>query len=67
MLEVNGLLVLILSCIFGIVFMTGKFWVYDRCSESELSDLVKEVYILIDVFKDIIFLFFLLRYLLYGI
>ena len=67
MLEVNGLLVIILSCIFGIVFMTGKFWVYDRCSESELSDLVKEVYILIDVFKDIIFLFFLLRYLLYGV
>ena len=47
--------------------MTGKFWVYDRCSESELSDLVKEVYILIDVFKDIIFLFVLLRYLLYGV
>ena len=55
----NMLLVLILACIFGIVFMTGKFWVYDRCSESELSDLVKEIYILIDVFKDIIFLFVL--------
>lgn len=47
--------------------MTGKFWVYDRCSESELSDLVKEIYILIDVFKDIIFLFVLLKYLLYGV
>ena len=67
MLEVNNLLVLILACIFGIVFMTGKFWVYDRCSESELSDLVKEIYILIDVFKDIIFLFVLLKYLLYGV
>lgn len=63
----NMVIVLILACIFGIVFMTGKFWVYDRCSESELSDLVKEVYILIDVFKDIIFLFVLLRYLLYGV
>ena len=63
----NMVIVLILACIFGIVFMTGKFWVYDRCSESELSDLVKEVYILIDVFKDIIVLFFLLRYLLYGV
>lgn len=63
----NMLVILILACIFGIVFMTGKFWVYDRCSESELSDLVKEVYILIDVFKDIIFLFVLLRYLLYGV
>ena len=63
----NMLVILILACIFGIVFMTGKFWVYDRCSESELSDLVKEVYILIDVFKDITFLFVLLRYLLYGV
>ena len=61
----NMLLVLILACIFGIVFMTGKFWVYDRCSESELSDLVKEVYILIDVFKDIAFIFFMLKILLY--
>ena len=52
---------------FGDCFKTGKFWVYDRCSESELSDLVKEIYILIDVFKDIIFLFVLLRYLLYGV
>ena len=63
----NMLVILILACIFGIVFMTGKFWVYDRCSESELSDLVKEIYILIDVFKDITFLFVLLRYLLYGV
>lgn len=63
----NMVVILILACIFGIVFMTGKFWVYDRCSESELSDLVKEIYILIDVFKDIIFLFVLLRYLLYGV
>ena len=63
----NMFVILILACIFGIVFMTGKFWVYDRCSESELSDLVKEIYILIDVFKDIIFLFVLLRYLLYGV
>ena len=63
----NMLVILILACIFGIVFMTRKFWVYDRCSESELSDLVKEIYILIDVFKDIIFLFVLLRYLLYGV
>lgn len=63
----NMLVILILACIFGIVFMTGKFWVYDRCSESELSDLVKEIYILIDVFKDIIFLFVLLKYLLYGV
>ena len=63
----NMIVILILACIFGIVFMTGKFWVYDRCSESELSDLVKEIYILIDVFKDIIFLFVLLRYLLYGV
>ena len=63
----NMLVILILACIFGIVFMTGKFWVYDRCCESELSDLVKEIYILIDVFKDIIFLFVLLRYLLYGV
>ncbi len=63
----NMLVILILACIFGIVFMTGKFWVYDRYSESELSDLVKEIYILIDVFKDIIFLFVLLRYLLYGV
>ena len=63
----NMLVVLILACIFGIVFMTGKFWVYDRCSESELSDLVKEIYILIDVFKDITFLFVLLKYLLYGV
>ena len=63
----NMLVILILACIFGIVFMTGKFWVYDRCSESGLSDLVKEIYILIDVFKDIIFLFVLLRYLLYGV
>ena len=63
----NMFIILILACIFGIVFMTGKFWVYDRCSESELSDLVKEIYILIDVFKDIIFLFVLLRYLLYGV
>ena len=63
----NMLVILILACIFGIVFMTGKFWVYDRCSESELSDLVKEIYILMDVFKDIIFLFVLLRYLLYGV
>ena len=67
MISINWLVVLILACIFGIVFMTGKFWVYDRCSESELSDLVKEIYILIDVFKDIIFLFVLLRYLLYGV
>ena len=63
----NMIVILILACIFGIVFMTGKFCVYDRCSESELSDLVKEIYILIDVFKDIIFLFVLLRYLLYGV
>lgn len=62
----NLFIVLIISVIFAIAYMTGKFWVYDKCSESELSDVIKMLYIIIDVFKDIIFIFFLLRYLLYG-
>lgn len=62
----NLLIVLIISVIFAIAYMTGKFWVYDRCSESELSDGIKMFYILIDTFKDIAFLFCLLKFLLYG-
>ena len=66
-MEANNSLVLILSCVFGIVYFAGKFWAYDRCYESELTEDIRAIYILIDVFKDIIFLFFLLRYLLYGV
>ena len=62
----NMLVILILACIFGIVFMTGKFWVYDRCYETELNDTIRMLYILIDTFKDITFIFFVLKFLLYG-
>ena len=62
----NMLVVLILACIFGIVFMVGKFWCYDRCYETELSDTIRMLYILIDTFKDITFIFFVLKFLLYG-
>ena len=62
----NLLIVLIISAIFAIAYMSGKFWVYDKCSESELSDVIKMLYILIDTFKDIAFLFCLLKFLLYG-
>ena len=66
-MKVNGLLVLILSCVFGIAYFTGKFWAYDGCCDSELSDYIKAIYVLIDVFKDITFFFFVLRFLLYGV
>ena len=62
----NLLIVLIISVIFAIAYMTGKFLVYDRCSESDSSDALKILYILIDTFKDIAFLFCLLKFLLYG-
>lgn len=62
----NLIIVLIISVIFAIAYMTGKFWVYDRCSESDSSDALKMLYILIDTFKDMVFLFCLLKYLLYG-
>ena len=61
----NMLVVLILACIFGIVFMVGKWWCYDRHSESELNDGFKILYIFIDTFKDIAFIFFMLKILLY--
>ena len=63
----NMLLVLILACIFGILYLVGKVWAYDGCFDSELSDTVKAIYVLIDVFKDITFFFFILRFLLYGV
>lgn len=66
-MEVNGLLVLILSCVFGLLYLVGKVWAYNGCYDSELSDTVKAIYVLIDVFKDITFLFFVLRFLLYGV
>ena len=62
----NLFIVLIISVIFAIAYMAGKFWVYDKCSESDSSDALKMLYILIDTFKDIAFLFCLLKYLLYG-
>ena len=62
----NLFIVLIISVIFALAYMTGKYWVYDRCSESELSDNIKTLYILIDTSKDMVFLFCLLKYLLYG-
>ncbi len=61
----NMLVVLILACIFGITFMVGKWWCYDRNSDSRLSDDFKIFYILIDSFKDITFIFFALKFLLY--
>ena len=62
----NLFIVLIISVIFAIAYMAGKFWAYDRCSESGLSDNIKTLYILIDTSKDMAFLFFLLKFLLYG-
>ena len=62
----NLFIVLIISVIFALAYMTGKYWVYDRCSESELSDHIKTLYILIDTSKDMVFLFCLLKFLLYG-
>lgn len=62
----NLFIILIISVIFALAYMTGKYWVYDRCSESELSDNIKTLYILIDTSKDMVFLFCLLKYLLYG-
>lgn len=62
----NMLVVLILACIFGIAFMVGKWWCYDRNSVSKLSDDFKIFYILIDSFKDIAFIFFALKFLLYS-
>lgn len=64
-MSINGLLVFILSAIFGLAFMCGKFWSYDKCSTSDLSDNIKILYILIDTFKDIMVLFYVLVYLLY--
>ena len=61
----NMLVVLILACVFGIAFMAGKWWCYDRYSESELNDGFKILYIIIDTFKDIAFIFFMLKILLY--
>ena len=66
-MEVNSLLVIILSCVLGIAYFVGKVWAYDGCYNSELSDTVKAIYVLIDVFKDITFFFFVLRFLLYGV
>lgn len=63
----NVLVLLILACIFGIAFMVGKWWSYDRNSDSRLNDDFRIFYILIDSFKDIIFIFFVLKFLLYGV
>lgn len=62
----NLFIVLIISVIFAIAYMVGKFCVYDRCYETELNDAIRMLYILIDTFKDIAFLFCLLKFLLYG-
>ncbi len=48
----------------AIAYMTGKFWTYDRCCESEWSDTVKLFYILLDVIKDCAVIFLILNYLL---
>ena len=61
----NLLVVLILACILGVMFTGGKWWCYDRNSESDLSDAFRIIYILIDSFKDIAFIFFVLKFLLY--
>ena len=62
----NLFIILIISVIFAIAYMVGKFFAYDRCYETELNDAIRMLYILIDTFKDIVFLFCLLKFLLYG-
>ena len=55
---------LVLSSITGIAFMTGKFFVYDRCYEDEVKETFKLFYIILDTFKDIGTAFLILNYLL---
>ena len=54
----------ILSSTLAISYMAGRYWAYNRCSESYWSDTVKLFYITIDTFKDIAVVFLLLEYLL---
>ena len=54
----------ILSSTLAIAYMSGRYWVYDKHSESEWSDTLKLLYIIIDTLKDIVAVFLLLEYLL---
>ena len=61
----NILVILLISCILGILFTIPKLWCYDNISKSESSDTFKRLYAMIDLFKDIAFIFFILKFLLY--
>lgn len=62
----NTLVVAIISIIFGVIYLKGKFWVYDDYSESSLSDAMKLIYFITDAFKDLVVIYLILKYLLYG-
>lgn len=53
-----------LSLTLTIAYMAGRYWAYDRCSESDWTDTVKLFYIIIDTFKDSVVVFLLIEYLL---
>ena len=62
----NLFIVFIISAIFAEEYNRGKYWAYNKCSEPGLSDVLKILYIVIDTFKDMAFLYCLLKCLLYG-
>ena len=64
-MQVNHFLVFILSFIFGLAYMIGKFWADDGCYSSEFSDNMKTLYVVFDVIKDVSFLFVVFLYLFY--
>ena len=62
----NYYFIIILSTMFSIGLVFVKHWCYDGCSTSDLSDTFKDIYLIIDLIKDTVVIFFILKYLLYG-
>ena len=64
-MHVNYFLVFIISFIFDLVYMFGKFWAYDGCYSSDSSETLKTLYFIFDAIKDGSFFFVVFLYLLY--
>ncbi len=62
----NYYVIVILSAMFAIGLLFVKHWCYDGCYTSDLSDTFKAICFIIDLIKDTVVIFFILKYLLYG-
>lgn len=63
-METNFFVVL-LSVIFGLVFIFAKIWSYDGYESNDAIEIVQIIIYLIDAIKDMVVIYYILNFLLY--